>query len=74
MCRQNDSHMIALLHRLVKCVDAKTETLFTTVILGLFLSPLCAQTPYYLTVESAPAVGEGGTCLLYTSPSPRYLH
>ena len=61
MCRQNDSHMIALLHGLMKCVDARTETLFTTVILGLFLNSICAQTPYYLTVESAPAVGEGGT-------------
>ena len=61
MHRLNDSHMIAPLNGLIKRLSSMKETLSALVLLGLTTTFVHAQTPYYLTVESAPAVGSGGT-------------
>ncbi|MGB0248230.1 MAG: hypothetical protein ACPGAB_06885, partial [Flavobacteriales bacterium] len=53
--------MIAPLNGLIKRLSSMKETLSALVFLGLTTTLVHAQTPYYLTVESAPAVGSGGT-------------
>ena len=54
--------MIAPLNGLMKRISCKKKELLSALVfLGLATALLHAQTPYYLTVESAPAVGSGGT-------------
>ncbi len=61
MHRLNDSHMIAPLNGLIKRISCKKEVLSALLLLGLTTTLFHAQTPYYLTVESSPAVSAEGT-------------
>ena len=62
MHRLNDSHMIAHLNGWMSPRTSKVAKLVMVLLMGALFHPsLRAQTPYYLTVESAPAVGTGGT-------------
>ena len=53
--------MIAPLNGLIKRIGFTKHALSALVMLGLTMTSMQAQTPYYLTVESAPAVGTEGT-------------
>ena len=53
--------MIAPLNGLIKRISCKKEVLSALLLLGLTTTLFHAQTPYYLTVESSPAVSAEGT-------------